>query len=43
MLSKRKKARQDKDWILSDKIRDSLKNEGWIVEDTSDGQKLKKV
>ncbi len=43
MLSNRKKARQDKDWILSDKIRDSLKNEGWIVEDTSDGQKLKKV
>ena len=43
MLSNRKKARQDKDWILSDKIRDSLKNEGWIVEDTPDGQKLKKV
>ena len=42
MLKNRKLARKDKDWILSDKIRNSLKNAGWIVEDTPNGQKLRK-
>ena len=43
MLNKRKKARQERDCILSDKIRDSLKTAGWIVDDTPEGQKLKKI
>ena len=43
MLSKRAKAREERDWSMSDKIRDSLKNAGWIVDDTPDGQKLKKI
>ena len=41
MLKSRQKARKDKDWILSDEIRNSLRNEGWIVEDTPSGQKLR--
>ena len=43
MLNKRKKARQERDWILSDKIRISLKTAGWSVDDTPEGQKLKKI
>ena len=42
MLESRKKARRNKDWALSDKIRKSILGEGWLVEDTLDGQKLKK-
>ena len=42
MMKSRKKARKDKNWILADKIRISLKNAGWIVEDTPNGQKLRK-
>ena len=43
MLNKRAKARQEKDWTMSDKIRDSLKTAGWIVDDTPEGQKIKKI
>ena len=43
MLNKRAKAREERDWSMSDKIRDSLKNAGWIVDDTPEGQKLKKI
>ncbi len=43
MLNKRAKARKERDWSMSDNIRDSLKNAGWIVDDTPEGQKLKKI
>ena len=43
MLINRKVARQNKDWHLSDDIRESIYNEGWAVEDTHQGQKLKKI
>ena len=43
MLNKRAKAREERDWSMSDKIRDSLKTAGWIVDDTPEGQKLKKI
>ena len=42
LLLSRQQARDNKDWILSDKIRDKLFNLGWIVEDSLDGQKLLK-
>ncbi len=42
LLKSREEARLKKDWILSDQIRVMIKKEGWIVEDTLDGQKLKK-
>ena len=43
MLEARKEARSNKDWVLSDQIRKSILGEGWLVEDTPDGQKLKKA
>ena len=43
MLEARKEARRNKDWVISDQIRKSLLGEGWLVEDTPDGQKLKKA
>ena len=42
LLKRRKKARDKKDWHLSDKLRDELKEKGWVVEDTKYGQKLKR-
>lgn len=40
LLDKRKKAREDKDFALSDKIRDILKEKGYIVIDTKDGMQV---
>ena len=42
LLKRRKEAREKKDWHLSDKLRDELKEKGWLVEDTKFGQKLKR-
>ena len=35
-------ARERKDWAESDRLRDEIASLGWIVEDTSQGPKLKK-
>ena len=43
LLNKRQKARDEENWVESDLIRDHLKEKGWIVEDTPDGQYLKRV
>jgi cysteinyl-tRNA synthetase len=43
MILKREEARKNKDWQLSDQIREDIKKEGWIVEDASDGPKCYKV
>ena len=43
ILNKRKIARDNKDYSLSDNLRDKLKELGYIVKDTKDGQKLEKV
>ena len=37
LIEKRKKAREDKNWNLSDEIRDEIKEKGFIVKDTKDG------
>jgi len=42
-LNKRNQARLNKNWAESDSIRKSLHEKGWIVEDTLDGQKIKKA
>jgi cysteinyl-tRNA synthetase len=42
-LNKRNQARLNKNWAESDSIRKSLHEKGWIVEDTHDGQKIKKA
>ena len=43
MLNKRQKAREERNWVECDLIREQLKEKGWMVEDTPDGQFIKKV
>lgn len=40
LADQRATARADKDWALSDVLRDQLLAMGWQVKDTKDGQKL---
>lgn len=42
ILEKRKVARENKDYSLSDKLRDELKEKGYIVKDSKEGQKIEK-
>ena len=42
LLMKRKEARKNKDWIQSDSIRDQIFKRGWIVQDTKNGQEVKR-
>ena len=43
LIEKRKQARQEKNWALSDEIRDSLKEKGYIVKDTKEGMTIEKA
>ncbi len=43
LLEKRKQARENKDWSLSDQIRDELKEKGYIVKDTKEGMQIEKL
>jgi cysteinyl-tRNA synthetase len=43
LMEARTKARGEKNWTESDRIRDEIKASGWEVEDTSEGQKVKKL
>jgi cysteinyl-tRNA synthetase len=43
LIEKRGESRKNKDWKLSDKIRDEIKELGFIVEDSTDGQRIKKI
>ena len=43
LIEQRKEARANKDWALSDKIRDELKEKGYIVKDTKDGVQIEKI
>ena len=42
MLKDREEARKNRDWKRSDELRDVLKDAGYIVEDTKNGQKVRK-
>lgn len=42
LIEQRQKARKDKEWALSDKIRDDLKARGIVLEDTPQGVRWKK-
>jgi len=42
LIEQREQARKDKDWALSDKIRDELKDMGIVLEDTPQGVRWKK-
>lgn len=43
LMEKRKQARENKDWALSDKIRDELKEKGYIVKDTKEGMQIERI
>jgi cysteinyl-tRNA synthetase len=43
LIAERQQARKDKNWSLSDKIRDDLKERGIILEDTPQGVRWKKA
>ncbi len=43
LIEKRTQARKNRDYKLSDEIRDMLKDKGIILEDTSDGVKWKRI
>jgi cysteinyl-tRNA synthetase len=43
LLDARTKARAEKDWDASDRIRDALAELGWTVKDTPEGPKLRKL
>jgi len=41
LIEKREKARLKQDWKTADKIRNLLHKEGWLVEDSPSGPKVK--
>ena len=43
ILEERTLARQNKDWVLSDKLRDELKEKGYLVKDSKEGSVLEKM
>lgn len=43
LINKREEARQTKNWLEADKLRAEILGAGYIVEDTSEGQKVKKL
>ena len=43
LIEERTIARKNKDWKLSDNLRDKIKGLGFAVDDTSDGMKVRKV
>lgn len=43
LIEERQKARKEKNWSLADKIRDDLKEQGIILEDTPEGVKWKRA
>lgn len=43
LIDKRQKARNSRDFVLADKIRDDLKNRNIVLEDTSQGVRWKKI
>lgn len=42
-LTKRNEARKAKDWALADQLRDLIASRGYVIEDGSEGARLKKV
>lgn len=42
LLEKRKLARDNKDWGMSDKLRDEIEEKGYILKDTKDGMEITK-
>lgn len=43
LVEQRKQTRENKDWAESDRIRDLLKERGYVVKDTKEGQVIEKI
>ena len=43
LIEKRNQARKEKNWTLSDEIRDELKLKGYIIKDTKEGATVEKI
>ena len=43
LIEQRKTARQEKNWVLSDKLRDKIKELGYTVKDSKDGVTVEKI
>lgn len=43
LVEKRDDARKEKRFAESDRIRDELKEQGWMVEDTAEGRRIKRI
>ena len=43
LVEERKKAREEKNWPLSDELRDKIKDKGYIVKDTKEGMTIEKM
>ena len=43
LVELREIARIEKDWVLSDDLRNQISKEGWSIEDTPNGPMLKKL
>ena len=43
LIEKRNQSRKEKNWALSDKIRDELKLKGYIIKDTKEGVTVEKI
>ena len=43
LVHERQQARRDKDFARADEIRDSLAKEGWVIEDTPDGPRVRRT
>ncbi|SJZ92056.1 cysteine--tRNA ligase [Garciella nitratireducens] len=43
LIQKRQQARKEKNWALADKIRDQLREQGIVLEDTPEGIKWKRI
>jgi len=43
LVNAREKAREDKDWQKADELRDEISKLGYSLEDTAEGQKIKKI
>ncbi|HBK34780.1 MAG: Cysteine-tRNA ligase [Candidatus Uhrbacteria bacterium GW2011_GWE2_40_58] len=41
LLNQRQKAREEKDWEASDRVRDQIAELGYLVEDSADGQRIR--
>ena len=43
LFDEREKARAEKNWVESDRLRDLLKGKGYLIEDNKEGSKIKKL